>query len=90
MSVYIIGNLCAGFMKPAKGAGIVGVIVRGAAGAGGGGVSSLAQIIISDDLCLRQVQCLMLSVAFTNLECLDTSIKELLVASLYWGLRSDH
>jgi Na+/melibiose symporter-like transporter len=55
MSVYIIGNLSAGFVKPGKGGGIVGVIVaRGVAGAGGGGIVSLAQIIISDVLSSRE------------------------------------
>ncbi|KAJ7697605.1 major facilitator superfamily domain-containing protein [Mycena rosella] len=50
MSLYMVGNLIAGFSKT-----IVQLIVfRGFAGAGGGGLISLAQIVISDIVSLRE------------------------------------
>ncbi|KIK55001.1 hypothetical protein GYMLUDRAFT_48202 [Collybiopsis luxurians FD-317 M1] len=50
MSLYMIGNLIAGFSKS-----IIQVIVfRGVAGAGGGGIIGMMQIIISDILSLRE------------------------------------
>lgn len=50
MSVYILGNLLAGFSKS-----ILQVIIcRGVAGAGGGGIVSLMQIIVSDVVSLRE------------------------------------
>ncbi|KAG6816251.1 hypothetical protein H0H87_007416 [Tephrocybe sp. NHM501043] len=49
MTVFMIGNLVAGFSKT-----IVQLIVfRGIAGAGGGGIISMAQIVISDIVSLR-------------------------------------
>ncbi|KAE9390295.1 MFS general substrate transporter [Gymnopus androsaceus JB14] len=50
MSIYILGNLIAGFSKS-----IIQLIVcRGIAGAGGGGISSMVQILISDIVPLRE------------------------------------
>ncbi|GLB38066.1 putative fungal trichothecene efflux pump (TRI12) [Lyophyllum shimeji] len=49
MSIFMIGNLVAGFARS-----IVQLIVfRGFAGAGGGGIISMAQIVISDIVSLR-------------------------------------
>ena len=49
MGVFMVGNLAAGFSTR-----IVEVIVfRGVAGAGGGGIISMAQIIMSDIVSLR-------------------------------------
>jgi len=49
MALFVIGNLIAGFSKS-----IIQVIVfRGIAGAGGGGLISIQQIIISDIVSLR-------------------------------------
>ncbi len=50
MSLYMIGNLIAGFSKS-----IIQIIVfRGVAGAGGGGIIGMMQIIISDIITLRE------------------------------------
>ncbi|KAE9404712.1 MFS general substrate transporter [Gymnopus androsaceus JB14] len=50
MSLYMTGNLIAGFSKS-----IIQIIVfRGVAGAGGGGIIGLMQIIISDIITLRE------------------------------------
>ncbi|XP_006460567.1 hypothetical protein AGABI2DRAFT_203654 [Agaricus bisporus var. bisporus H97] len=50
MLIFLVGNLAAGFSKS-----IVELIVlRGVAGAGGGAILSLAQIIISDIVSLRE------------------------------------
>ncbi|KAF7363190.1 MFS drug transporter [Mycena venus] len=50
MSLFMIGNLLAGFSKT-----IIQVIVfRGLAGAGGGGLVSMSQIVISDIVSLRE------------------------------------
>ncbi|THV06972.1 MFS general substrate transporter [Dendrothele bispora CBS 962.96] len=50
MSIYMIGNLIAGFSNS-----IIQVIVfRGVAGAGGGGIIGMMQIIISDIITLRE------------------------------------
>ncbi|KAG6888354.1 hypothetical protein C0995_009047 [Termitomyces sp. Mi166 len=50
MSVFMIGNLVAGFSRS-----ITQLIVfRGVAGAGGGGIISMAQIVISDVVSLRE------------------------------------
>ncbi|KAJ3771995.1 MFS general substrate transporter [Lentinula raphanica] len=50
MSLYMIGNLIAGFSKS-----IIQIIVfRGIAGAGGGGIIGMMQIIISDIITLRE------------------------------------
>ncbi|KAJ7183008.1 MFS general substrate transporter [Mycena crocata] len=50
MSIFMVGNLIAGFSKT-----IIQLIVfRGFAGAGGGGLISLAQIVISDIVSLRE------------------------------------
>ncbi|KAF5374635.1 hypothetical protein D9615_008917 [Tricholomella constricta] len=50
MSVFMVGNLVAGFSK-----NIIQLIVfRGFAGAGGGGIISMAQIVISDIVSLRE------------------------------------
>ncbi|THU97456.1 MFS general substrate transporter [Dendrothele bispora CBS 962.96] len=50
MALFVIGNLIAGFSKS-----IIELIVfRGVAGAGGGGVISITQIIISDIVSLRE------------------------------------
>ncbi|KAF8058526.1 major facilitator superfamily domain-containing protein [Lyophyllum atratum] len=50
MSIFMVGNLVAGFSKT-----IVQLIVfRGFAGAGGGGIISMAQIVISDIVSLRE------------------------------------
>lgn len=50
MTIFMIGNLAAGFSKT-----IIQLIVfRGISGAGGGGIISLAQIVISDVVSLRE------------------------------------
>ncbi|KAF5389690.1 hypothetical protein D9757_006024 [Collybiopsis confluens] len=50
MALYMIGNLIAGFSKT-----IIQIIVfRGIAGAGGGGIIGMMQIIISDIISLRE------------------------------------
>ncbi|KAJ6512440.1 major facilitator superfamily-domain-containing protein [Mycena sanguinolenta] len=50
MSLFMVGNLLAGFSKT-----IIQVIVfRGLAGAGGGGLVSMSQIVISDIVSLRE------------------------------------
>ncbi|RDB20605.1 Efflux pump FUS6 [Hypsizygus marmoreus] len=50
MTVFMVGNLAAGFSKT-----IVQLIVfRGFAGAGGGGIISMSQIVISDVVSLRE------------------------------------
>ncbi|KAF5335058.1 hypothetical protein D9758_016319 [Tetrapyrgos nigripes] len=50
MGVYMVGNLIAGFSRS-----IIQVIVfRGVAGAGGGGIIGMMQIIISDIITLRE------------------------------------
>lgn len=49
MGVFMVGNLAAGFSNR-----IIEVIIfRGIAGAGGGGIISIAQIIMSDIVSLR-------------------------------------
>jgi len=49
MTLYMIGNLIAGFSKNI----IQMIVARGIAGAGGGGIVSLMQIIVSDIVTLR-------------------------------------
>lgn len=50
MTVYFVGNLAAGFSDS-----IIQLIVcRGIAGAGGGGISSMLQIMVSDIVPLRE------------------------------------
>ena len=49
MSIYMLGNLLAGFSRS-----IIELIVfRGIAGAGGGAIVSIAQIVMSDVVSLR-------------------------------------
>ncbi|TFK50730.1 MFS general substrate transporter, partial [Heliocybe sulcata] len=50
MSIFIIGSLAAGFSRSI----IQLIIFRGIAGAGGGGIVSIAQIVISDVVSLRE------------------------------------
>jgi MFS family permease len=50
MAIYMIGNLIAGFSTSI----IEMIVARGIAGAGGGGIVSLMQIIVSDIVSLRE------------------------------------
>ncbi|KAF9463987.1 major facilitator superfamily domain-containing protein [Collybia nuda] len=50
MIIFMVGNLAAGFSKTI----IQLIIFRGFAGAGGGGIISIAQIVISDIVSLRE------------------------------------
>lgn len=50
MSVFMIGNLISGFSKTI----IQMIVARGIAGAGGGGIISMMQIIVSDIVTLRE------------------------------------
>ncbi|KIY51784.1 MFS general substrate transporter [Fistulina hepatica ATCC 64428] len=50
MSVFMIGNLAAGFSKNI----ITLIVLRGLAGTGGGGLVSLSQIVVSDIISLRE------------------------------------
>ncbi|KAG7091549.1 hypothetical protein E1B28_010578 [Marasmius oreades] len=50
MAVFMLGNLIAGFSKSV----IQLIVFRGIAGAGGGGIISMMQIIISDIITLRE------------------------------------
>ncbi|KAF9463988.1 major facilitator superfamily domain-containing protein [Collybia nuda] len=49
MAIFMVGNLVAGFSKSI----VLLIVFRGFAGAGGGGIISMAQIIISDIVSLR-------------------------------------
>lgn len=50
MTLLMLGNLAAGFSRD-----VVDLIVfRGFAGAGGGGILSMAQIVVSDIVSLRE------------------------------------
>lgn len=50
MGVYMVGSLAAGFSRNINEL----IVFRGVAGAGGGGIVSMAQIIISDVVSLRE------------------------------------
>jgi MFS family permease len=50
MTVFMIGNLISGFSKTI----IQMIVARGIAGAGGGGIISMMQIIVSDIVALRE------------------------------------
>jgi hypothetical protein len=82
MTIFMVGNLIAGFSKS-----IVEMIVaRGIAGAGGGGIVSLMQIIISDIVSLRERKVMFL---FSLFSFSDIFPEESIRASSGWSLRSD-
>lgn len=78
MGVFMVGNLAAGFSNR-----IIEVIIfRGIAGAGGGGIISIAQIIMSDIVSLRDrcVQCV------CHLFCANANFSLVLQRGKYQGI----